>query len=116
MRVFDAQIVGCEARGKRFATRLDRTAFYPGGGGQLCDTGALSAGGITARVLEAESLASLTALGIPVERWSPDDLAQRVPVMNPEGVPWALFEPEAGALMARPAASMARSIGPGVST
>jgi len=53
MRVFDAQIVGCEARGKRFATRLDRTAFYPGGGGQLCDTGALSAGGITARVLEA---------------------------------------------------------------
>ena len=52
MRVFDAQIVGCEARGKRFATRLDRTAFYPGGGGQLCDLGTLSAAGVAARVVE----------------------------------------------------------------
>ncbi len=57
------------------------------------------------QAFEAESLASLTALGIPVERWSSDDLAARVPVMNPAGVPWALFEPEAGALMARPAVS-----------
>ncbi len=57
------------------------------------------------QTFEAESMASLTTLGIPVERWSPDDLAQRVPVMNPDGVPWALFEPEAGAIMARPAVS-----------
>ncbi|MEO5704414.1 MAG: FAD-dependent oxidoreductase [Candidatus Limnocylindrales bacterium] len=52
---------------------------------------------------EAESLASLTALGIPVERWTQEQLAARVPVMNPAGVPWALFEPEGGALMALPA-------------
>ena len=52
---------------------------------------------------EAESLDSLGALGIPAERWSPDELAARVPVMNPDGVPWALFEPEAGALRALPA-------------
>ncbi len=26
---------------------LDRTAFYPGGGGQPCDTGTLEAGGQT---------------------------------------------------------------------
>lgn len=52
---------------------------------------------------EAESLASLTALGIPFERWSQDELAAHVPAMNPEGVPWALFEPEAGALLALPA-------------
>lgn len=55
------------------------------------------------QAFEAESLASLTALGIPVERWSQDELAARVPVMRPDGVPWALFEPEAGALFALPA-------------
>lgn len=56
-----------------------------------------------AQTFEAESFDSMTALGIPVERWSNDDLAERVPVMDPTGVPWALFEPEAGALLARPA-------------
>lgn len=55
------------------------------------------------QAFEAESLESLTALGIPVERWSNDDLAARVPVMDASGVSWALFEPEAGALMARSA-------------
>ena len=54
-----------------------------------------------AQTFEGESLVSLTELGIPVERWSQDDLAARVPVMDPEGVPWALYEPEAGALAAR---------------
>jgi glycine/D-amino acid oxidase-like deaminating enzyme len=54
---------------------------------------------------EAESLVSLTALGIPVEQWSHDQFAARVPVMRPDGVPWALYEPEAGALFARPAVS-----------
>jgi len=55
-----------------------------------------------AQTFETESLASLQALGIPVERWSHDDFAARVPVMSADGVPWALFEPEAGALIARP--------------
>lgn len=54
-----------------------------------------------AQTFEGESLTSLTALGIPVERWSPDELAKRFPVLDPTGVPWALYEPEAGALMAR---------------
>jgi sarcosine oxidase len=56
-----------------------------------------------AQAFEGESFDVLTDLGIPVERWSHDRLAARVPVMNPEGVPWALFEPEAGALLALPA-------------
>src|SRR5262245_19320202 len=56
-----------------------------------------------AQTFEGESFDSLTALGIPVERWSQDDLARRVPVINPDGVPWVLYEPEAGALLARPA-------------
>ena len=56
-----------------------------------------------AQTFEGESLRVLTELGIPVERWSQDDLARRAPVINPDGVPWALFEPDAGALLARPA-------------
>lgn len=59
------------------------------------------------QAFEAESLASLRALDIPVEEWTPDDLARRVPIMDPAGVPWALFEPEAGALMARRGVSAA---------
>lgn len=55
---------------------------------------------------EAESLVSLTALGIPVEQWSHDQFAARVPVMRPDGVPWALYEPEAGALFALPAVTL----------
>jgi sarcosine oxidase len=55
------------------------------------------------QTFEAESLVSCGSLGIPTERWTPDDLARRVPVLNPAGVPWALFEPEAGALFARTA-------------
>jgi glycine/D-amino acid oxidase-like deaminating enzyme len=55
------------------------------------------------QTFEADSLVSCGSLGIPTERWTPDDLARRVPVMNPAGVPWALYEPEAGALFARAA-------------
>ena len=56
-----------------------------------------------AQTFEGESYEALSALGIPVERWSPDELAARVPVVNPDGIPWAMFEPEGGALFARPA-------------
>ena len=56
-----------------------------------------------AQTFEGDSLQSLTELGIPVEKWTNDDLARRVPVIDPDGVPWALFEPEGGALLARPA-------------
>jgi sarcosine oxidase len=54
-----------------------------------------------AQSFEAESLMALEELGIPVERWSHDELATRVPVLNADGVPWALYEPEGGALLAR---------------
>jgi sarcosine oxidase len=56
-----------------------------------------------AQTFEAESYESLSALEIPVERWTTAELAARVPVLSPDGVPWALFEPDAGALFARPA-------------
>ena len=56
-----------------------------------------------AQTFEGDSFDSLSALGIPIERWSTEELATRVPAVNPDGVPWALYEPEAGALFARPA-------------
>ena len=40
LRHFDAQVVAVEGR----AVALDRTAFYPGGGGQMPDQGALTHG------------------------------------------------------------------------
>ena len=60
------------------------------------------------QTFEGDSVDSLTALGIPFELWTPDQLAARMPMLNPDGIPWALFEPEAGALMAR--ASVAATI------
>ena len=56
-----------------------------------------------AQTFEADSLEVLGALGIPVERWSHDELAAKIPVLDATGVPWALFEPEGGALLARQA-------------
>ena len=41
MRKFTARVLTCEERGGRFAVTLDRTAFFPEGGGQGGDTGAL---------------------------------------------------------------------------
>jgi glycine/D-amino acid oxidase-like deaminating enzyme len=53
------------------------------------------------QTFEADSADSLTALGISFERWTTAQLAARMPMLDPTGIPWALFEPEAGALMAR---------------
>lgn len=38
---FEAVVLACEERGKGFAVELDQTAFFPEGGGQGADTGAL---------------------------------------------------------------------------
>ncbi len=52
IREFEATVmdVNAEIRG----VQLDRTAFYPGGGGQPCDEGALGFNGLTARVVRVE--------------------------------------------------------------
>lgn len=41
MKSFDAEVVSQEERDGKVAAMLDRTAFYPGGGGQPCDLGTL---------------------------------------------------------------------------
>ena len=44
LKDFDAKAVAVEAETR--AVVLDRTAFYPGGGGQPCDTGTLTVSGV----------------------------------------------------------------------
>ena len=41
LKEFDANILSCEQSGDGYAVVLDRTAFYPEGGGQPCDLGTL---------------------------------------------------------------------------
>lgn len=41
MRSFSAQVTACTPAEGGYAVELDRTAFYPEGGGQACDTGSL---------------------------------------------------------------------------
>ena len=40
-REFEATVVSCGQTGERYAVELDRTAFFPEGGGQDADTGLL---------------------------------------------------------------------------
>jgi glycine/D-amino acid oxidase-like deaminating enzyme len=49
----------------------------------------------------AETERTLRALEVPVERLGSADLAGRYPQLGLDGVDWALFEPDAGVIMAR---------------
>jgi glycine/D-amino acid oxidase-like deaminating enzyme len=50
---------------------------------------------------EAQSEPTLRRLGVPAERLDPDEVTRRWPGISGEGLSFALFEPQAGALMAR---------------
>ena len=50
---------------------------------------------------EAHSIAALTSLDIPVRRLSPEDLADGWPQIAVDDLAFAVFEPEAGLLLAR---------------
>ncbi len=52
LREFDATVVAVDAGAGRVA--LDRTAFYPGGGGQPHDLGTLAFGGVTVPVVQVK--------------------------------------------------------------
>ncbi len=53
LHVFTARVTGCEETEKGWAVTLDRTAFFPEGGGQAADTGAVG----PARVLDVQERA-----------------------------------------------------------
>jgi misacylated tRNA(Ala) deacylase len=64
LRDFEAHVVAVEGR----MVALDRTAFYPGGGGQPCDKGALILSGVVLAVTEVhkrEGVVWHTLLGAP---------------------------------------------------
>ena len=42
-RSFSARVLSCEPTGELWSVRLDRSAFFPGGGGQAADTGTIGA-------------------------------------------------------------------------
>ena len=44
---FTAQVLSCVPEGEGFAVTLDRTAFYPEGGGQNADHGVLGGAAVT---------------------------------------------------------------------
>ncbi len=52
LRQFEARVTAVDPAGSRVA--LDRTAFYPGGGGQPSDTGSLAFDGATALVTQVK--------------------------------------------------------------
>lgn len=52
LREFPARVLGVEAAVR--AVLLDQTAFYPGGGGQPCDTGTLVVDGVTYPVTQVK--------------------------------------------------------------
>ena len=53
LREFTARVLSCEKEGERWTVLLDRTTFFPEGGGQAADTGILGA----ARVLDVQEAA-----------------------------------------------------------
>ena len=55
LRTFSAALISCESAGEdRWHILLNRTAFFPEGGGQPADTGVLIAGRTSVRVLDAQ--------------------------------------------------------------
>ncbi|MEW6128210.1 MAG: FAD-dependent oxidoreductase [Acidobacteriota bacterium] len=51
--------------------------------------------------LSTASFETLNRVGVPCEKLSHDELAKRFPQINFSDIPWAIWEPESGALMAR---------------
>lgn len=66
LREFDAQVVSCEERNGRIAVELDRTAFFPEGGGQKGDVGTLNGVSVLDTHLVGESVLHYTEKPLPV--------------------------------------------------
>ena len=59
--VFNAAVVSCEKEGENYRVILDRTAFFPTGGGQSCDTGMLDNARVSDVCIENGEIIHLTS-------------------------------------------------------
>lgn len=64
LRSFTARVLDCQSTEKGFAVILDRTAFYPEGGGQACDLGTLD--GVSVRHVAEEGEAVIHYCDAPI--------------------------------------------------
>ena len=64
--VFDATVLACQPTGTGFAVTLDRTAFFPGGGGQACDVGSLGGADVVGAALDGDRVIHFTTAPLSV--------------------------------------------------
>ncbi len=85
MREFEAVVIACEPDKKGYRIVLDRTAFFPEGGGQCADTGSLTAAG--GRPGETDGLMSAAPGGLmPAESDGQGAAAAVLDVHEKDGV------------------------------
>ena len=66
---FDATVTGCNPAGEgRFAVTLDRTAFFPGGGGQAADSGHIGDAAVLDMREDGETIYHITGSALEVGR------------------------------------------------
>ena len=65
-QVFTATVLSCTAAPTGYAVVLDRTAFFPEGGGQPCDTGRLGDARVLAVHTDGETITHTTDAPLPV--------------------------------------------------
>mgnify|MGYP004493133273 FL=1 len=65
-REFTARVVSCDPAENGFAVVLDKTAFFPEGGGQAADTGALNGVAVRDVQLRGDTVIHITAAPLPV--------------------------------------------------
>ena len=63
---FNAAVLSCTPQGEAFAVVLDRTAFFPEGGGQPCDLGTLGGTKVLDVRTDGETVTHLTDAPLPV--------------------------------------------------
>ena len=63
---FNAAVLSCTPQGEAFAFVLDRTAFFPEGGGQPCDLGTLGGAKVLDVRTDGETVTHLTDAPLPV--------------------------------------------------
>lgn len=66
LQTFTATVTACTETGSGYAVVLDRTAFFPEGGGQPCDTGRLGGVRVLAVHTDGETITHTTDAPLPV--------------------------------------------------